>query len=56
MLLAVIDAWHQAGKRFDPSALNCRNCMRGGGIESSRFLTEEELSKLRAAVQEGGKV
>ena len=42
MLLAVIDAWHQAGKRFDPSALNCRNCMRGGGIESSRFLTEEE--------------
>ena len=42
MLLAVIDAWRQAGKRFDPSALNCRNCMRGGGIESSRFLTEEE--------------
>ncbi|MBR4501886.1 MAG: hypothetical protein IKP22_08350 [Clostridia bacterium] len=42
MLLAVIDAWHQAGKRFDPSALDCRNCMRGGGIESSRFLTEEE--------------
>ena len=42
MLLAVIDAFHQAGQPFDPAALNYRNCMRGGGIEITRMITSEE--------------
>ena len=42
MLLAIIDAFHQAGQPFDPAALNYRNCMRGGGIETTRVITSEE--------------
>ena len=42
MLLAIIDAFHQAGKPFDPAALNYRNCMRGGGIEITRMITSGE--------------
>lgn len=42
MLLAIIDAFHQAGQPFDPAALNYRNCMRGGGIETTRMITSEE--------------
>ncbi len=45
MLLAIIDAFHQAGQPFDPAALNYRNCMRGGGIEASRLLTDEERER-----------
>ncbi|MBQ7785702.1 MAG: hypothetical protein IJ381_06100 [Clostridia bacterium] len=44
-LLAVIDAHAQMGLTFDPDALNYRNCARGGGIETSRFLTEEESER-----------
>lgn len=42
MLLAIIDAFHQAEQPFDPAALNYRNCMRGGGIETTRMITTEE--------------
>ncbi len=42
MLLAIIDAFHQAEQPFDPAALNYRNCMRGGGIETTRMITSEE--------------
>ncbi|MBQ4264822.1 MAG: hypothetical protein IJB85_04850 [Clostridia bacterium] len=46
-ILAVIDAYHQLGLVFDPHALNERNCARGGGIETNRFLTEEEGERYR---------
>ena len=44
-LLGVIDAYAQMGKTFDPENLTYRNCMRGGGIESTRFYTEEERER-----------
>lgn len=44
-LLAIIDAYHQLGLEFDPSALSYRNCARGGGIECSRFTTEDEQER-----------
>ena len=44
-LLAVIDAYHQLGLTFDPDTLSARNCARGGGIEASRFLVEEERAR-----------
>lgn len=44
-LLALIDAFDQLGLVFDPEALSYRNCARGGGIECSRFLTEEERGR-----------
>ena len=47
-LLAVIDAYAQLGLTFDPEALNCRNSMRGGGVDESRFLTAEEYERYHA--------
>ena len=44
-LLAVIAAYDELGLAFDPDALNYRNCARGGGIETNRFLTEEERTR-----------
>lgn len=46
-ILAVIDAFNQLGLTFDPHALNAKNCARGGGIETNRFLTEEEGERYR---------
>ena len=44
-ILAVIDAYDQLGLTFDPAKLNARNCARGGGIETSRFLNDEERAR-----------
>lgn len=44
-LLALIDAFDRLGLTFDPEALSYRNCARGGGIECSRFLTDEERER-----------
>lgn len=44
-LLSIIDAFHQLGQTFDPAGLNYRNCARGGGIETSRFLTASEQER-----------
>ncbi len=44
-ILAVIDAYAQLGLTFDPDALSVRNCARGGGIETNRFLVEEERAR-----------
>lgn len=44
-LLAVIAAYDEMGLTFDPDALSFRNCARGGGIETNRFLTEEERNR-----------
>lgn len=44
-LLAIIDAFDQLGLVFDPDALDDRNCARGGGIECTRFLVEEERTR-----------
>jgi len=44
-LLAVIDAYAQMGLTFDPYALSARSCARGGGIETSRFFTDEERER-----------
>ena len=44
-ILEVIDAFAQCGQTFDPDALSYRNCMRGGGIESSRFFQEDERTR-----------
>ncbi|MBQ7886733.1 MAG: hypothetical protein IJ313_07565 [Clostridia bacterium] len=44
-ILAVIDAYAQLGLTFDPAKLSARNCARGGGIETNRFLTEEERAR-----------
>lgn len=44
-ILAVIDAYDQLGLVFDPDGLSVRNCARGGGVETSRFLTEEERGR-----------
>ncbi|HPF87910.1 MAG TPA: hypothetical protein PK537_07635 [Candidatus Limiplasma sp.] len=41
-ILEVIDAFAQCGQTFDPDALSYKNCMRGGGIEASRFIQDEE--------------
>jgi len=41
-ILAVIDAYDQLGLTFDPAKLSARNCARGGGIETNRFLVGEE--------------
>ena len=45
-ILEVIDAFAQCGQTFDPDTLSYRNCMRGGGIEASRFLQEEERERM----------
>lgn len=47
-LLSLIDAYAQLGLVFDPDALNARNCARGGGIETSRFFTQEEAERYQA--------
>lgn len=47
-MLALIDAYHQLGLTFDPDALSYRNCARGGGVETGRFLTEEERTRREA--------
>lgn len=44
-LLALIDAYHRLGLTFDPDGLSYRNCARGGGVETGRFLTEEERAR-----------
>lgn len=44
-ILAVIDAYDQLGLVFDPYALSAKNCARGGGVETNRFLTEEERAR-----------
>ena len=44
-LLSLIDAFDQLGLTFDPDALSYRNCARGGGLECSRFLTDEERER-----------
>ena len=49
-ILAVIDAYDQLGLTFDPAKLNARNCARGGGIETNRFLNEEERTRHRNLV------
>ena len=52
-LLQLIDAYHQLGQQFDPQGLNYLNCMRGGGMESTRYATqgEYERSPLLARLQ-----
>lgn len=42
-LLAIIDAYHRLGLRFDPDALNERNCARGHA--GARSMTQEELER-----------
>lgn len=44
-MLSLIDAYHLLGLTFDPEGLNLRNCARGGGIETTRFLTDEEQER-----------
>lgn len=44
-LLAIIDAHDRLGLEFDPEGLSYRNCMRGGGVECSRFFTAEERER-----------
>lgn len=45
-LLAIIDAYHRLGEPFDPEAICSRNCVRGGGLESSRAYTGEERARM----------
>lgn len=44
-ILAIIDAFHQCGLRFDPEELNYRNCSRGGGSTMTRSYTEDETNR-----------
>jgi len=44
-MLAMIDAFDQLGLVFPPEGLSFRNCMRGGGVECTRFLTDEERER-----------
>ncbi len=41
-ILEVIDAFARSGRTFDPEALSYRNCMRGGGLEVTRFFQKDE--------------
>lgn len=55
-LLAVIDACAKTGVAFDPDMFNERNCMRGGGIETTRSFTGEERERytlLHALIRTG---
>lgn len=45
-LLAVIDAYAAMDMEFDPAGLSWRNCMRGGGVETSRPMAQEERTRL----------
>lgn len=47
-ILAVIDAYDQLGLAFDPYALSERTCARGGGIETNRFLNDEERARYQS--------
>ncbi len=44
-LLSIIAAYDEMGLVFDPAGLNYRNCSRGGGIETTRFFTDEEQER-----------
>jgi hypothetical protein len=44
-ILEVIDAFARSGQTFDPEALSYRNCMRGGGIEATRFYQADERDR-----------
>ncbi len=44
-ILEVIDAFAQSGRTFDPDMLSYKNCMRGGGIEATRFFQEDERTR-----------
>lgn len=44
-ILEVINAFAQCGRTFDPDQLSYKNCMRGGGIEASRFYQEDERTR-----------
>ena len=44
-ILSFLDAYHLLGLSFNPEGLNFRNCARGGGIETTRFLTDEERER-----------
>ncbi len=44
-LLSIIAAFDELGLEFDPEGLDYRNCMRGGGIETTRFFVEEERAR-----------
>lgn len=53
-LLAIIDAYHRLGMRFDPDALNERNCARG--YAGARAMTQEELERgerIRVQIETG---
>ena len=50
-ILEVIDAFAQCGQAFSPDLLSHQNCMRGGGIEASRFYQEEERAR-KSALQD----
>ena len=44
-LLGIIDAYAQLGLVFQTDGLNYRNCARGGGINSTRFLVSDETER-----------
>lgn len=44
-LLQIVDAFGQLEIRFDPEDLSWRCCMRGGGIETTRSLRDEEFER-----------
>ena len=44
-MLAIIEACDKIGLDFDPNMLSYRNCARGGGIETNRFLSKEEAER-----------
>lgn len=47
-ILEIIDAFARSGQTFDPGALTYKNCMRGGGIEATRFFQNEERTRRTA--------
>ncbi len=47
-ILEVIDAFARCGQTFDPDALTYKNCMRGGGIEATRFFQSGEQTRRTA--------
>ncbi len=50
-ILALIDAYALMGHEFRPENLSYRNTMRGGGEETSRHMTEEEISRVQALAE-----
>lgn len=51
-ILSLLDAYHLLGLSFDPEGLNFRNCARGGGIETTRFLTDEEWERRNSLAEQ----